>query len=235
MSKVGGMVETIRRKNLHEIGAAVVRRLLPRSPRYGFPWVTLPDGSVTFHEHGFVAASSPSLLLARHNYETETIDRALKDLQVPRSLEIGCGFGRLSMAIGRHATTCVAVDINEDALTSARIAYPHIDYRVARADDLPFDDASFGLVCTWTVLQHIPPSRFPLAAREILRVLDGTGTLLMCEETRLPNASSTHTWHRTVTDYEEAFAPLRLRSHDSIPSIDRIPGMVSPGEVMVFG
>lgn len=196
----------------------------------------LPDGSVTFHVRGFVSAPSPSMLLARQNFEVARIHRELIDVRARHSLEIGCGFGRLSMAIADHSESHVAVDINDDALGAARATYRGINFRRAGALGLPFPDAHFDLVVTWTVLQHIPPEQIGMAAAEIRRVLAPGAVLLMCEETRKPagNASRTPTWHRIVAEYEHLLAPLRLLRHGPIDESATLPGMESPGEVMVF-
>jgi SAM-dependent methyltransferase len=218
-----------------DFGAAVRRRVMPRSERYGFSWMSLPDGSVTFHERGFVAADSPSALLTRHNYETAHIRKELKALRATQSLEVGCGFGRLSMTFAEFSSHHVAVDVNNQALFAARTAYPDISYQIASAEDLPFPTGHFDLVATWTVVQHVPPEKIDRVCSELTRVLAPSGTLLMCEETRDPDASGGHTWHRRVAEYEALLRPLSLLRSNYIEELDRIPGLRSPGEVMVFG
>jgi SAM-dependent methyltransferase len=226
----------LRAKATHprDLGEAVLRRIVPASPRFGFPWVQQADGAVTFRERGFVAAPGPSALLARHNHETRRIRRELAGARIGRSLELGCGFGRLSMVFAELSDAHVAVDINESALASARAAYPDVVFEQVSPSRLPFPDDDFDLVCSWTVLQHVRPDMIRAVCDEVLRVLAPAGTLLLCEETREPEAEGVHTWHRTVQDYEELFAPLVLHSHGTIAEIDRISGMDSPGEVMRF-
>ena len=131
----------------------------------------------------------------------------------------------------------VAVDINYDALTLARSTYPTIDFRQASAAELPYADGYFDLVSTWTLLQHVRPEFIQRAAREVARVTSPMGTLLLCEETRLagqPAPRNTHTWHRTVDSYRALFPSFALVSDAFIDQIDRIPGMTSPGRVMLF-
>ena len=216
------------------VPGAVLRRALPRSQRFGFPWVELPDGSVTFHERGFVAATSPAMLLARHNYETRRIASALSGIRASRSLEVGCGFGRLSLTIAEHSDAHTAIDINRDALDLAQASYPRIDFQYGSAESLPFLDATFDLLVTWTVLQHVRPERIDRACSELVRVLASGATVLLCEETARPHDSGGHTWHRTVQDYERLLSPLTLVTHGTIVEIESIPGMESPGEIMVF-
>lgn len=192
---------------------------------------------MTFRGSGFVAASTPHMLLARHNFELLRIRDLLNGPRFNRSLEIGCGFGRLSLAFAEHSIHHVAVDINNDALTLARSTYPNIDFRQASAAELPFADGYFDLVSTWTVLQHVRPESIQRAAREVARVTSPLGTLLMCEETRLagqPPPRNAHTWHRTVDSYRALFPSFTLVSDAFIDRIDRISGMTSPGRVMLF-
>jgi ubiquinone/menaquinone biosynthesis C-methylase UbiE len=187
---------------------------------------------VTFHERGFVAASSPAALLARHNYETARIARELDRHSADRSLEVGCGFGRLSMHFAKHAHQHVAVDINDDALEMARAAYPHLTFERGSVLGLPFPDAHFDTVVSWTVIQHVRPADIEAACRELRRVLAPGGLLLLCEET--PYGESAHSWGRDVAEYERMLAPLQLLRHGYVEEIDRLPAMRSPGEVMVF-
>jgi len=174
------------------------------------------------------------MLLARHNFELARIHGELHDIHARRSLEIGCGLGRLSMAIADHSDSHIAIDINEDALAAARATYPDIDFRSGGALSLPFPDDYFDLAVTWTVLQHIRPAQIDTAAADIRRVLAPGATLLICEETRDPAGSGGHTWHRSVASYEQILSPLRLVRHGLIDAVAVIPGMQSPGEVMVF-
>lgn len=205
-------------------------------PSFGSDWVRTPDGDITFRETGFVAATSPAMLLARHNYEVSRIEREIGQHSA-RSLEIGCGFGRLSTTFAQFTDRHDAIDINDAALALARQTYPGVHFARGSVTGIPFADDTFDLVVTWTVLQHVPPESLAQAGAEMCRVLAPSGTLLICEETREADAStspSAHTWHRHVGEYEAVFAPLRLQSQGYISEIDRIPGLDSPGNVMRF-
>ncbi len=219
------------------IPSAVLRRLLPNHPRLGNQWVQLPNGSITFRETGFVAADSPASLLARHNYESACIRRLLAGKDINRSLEIGCGYGRLTPTFAEFSVEHIAVDINTDVLAIARQAYPDYEFREVSATELSFPDGRFDLVATWTVLQHIPPDRIGVACAELRRVLAPGGMLLLCEETRLagqPLVRRPHTWHRRPEDYRQLLAPLKQSYCHDIEEISRMPGMQSPGTVMVW-
>ena len=228
---------TLTIRHPQRIPGAVLRRLMPDHPRVGNPWIRLPDGSVTFRDRGFVAAGSATELLARHNHETATIRRLLTGSCAARSLEIGCGFGRLTPTLAAYSLNHIAVDINRRAVRLAVNTYPGHRYAEASAIRLPFADSSFDLVTSWTVVQHIPQDQIGQACREILRVMKPLSTLLMCEETRFaerPTRHNAHTWHRTIGDYGRLLSPLHLTYAANIEELDRLPGYASPGTVMVW-
>jgi ubiquinone/menaquinone biosynthesis C-methylase UbiE len=200
----------------------------------GNDWVHLGDGSVTFRERGFVAADGPAMLLARHNFELRTIAGELDGIKVAHSLEVGCGFGRLSQSIAEHSDSHTAIDINRDALELARATYSGVDFAFGSADAVPVPTGSIGLLVSWTVLQHIRPERIEATCAELLRILAPSATVLLCEEIAWPEASGGHTWHRTVEDYERLLAPLKLIRHSAIIELEAVPGMETPGEVMTF-
>jgi SAM-dependent methyltransferase len=224
------------RKALREpwrIPPAVIGRIVPAS-RFGPSWVLRPDGFFTFKVDGFVAAPNPPMLLARHNWEIHYIRHVLTGVVAERSLEIGCGFGRLSPVLAGFSRQHIGVDINTNALVTARLSYPELQFAGSSATLLPFPRSSFDLVTTWTVLQHITPDLISAAVCEIKRVLSGNGRLLICEETRKVGTHGKHTWHRPLEYYAAAFAPMALKYEAYIGEIDRIPGMETPGRVMLF-
>ncbi|MEM7587421.1 MAG: class I SAM-dependent methyltransferase [Acidobacteriota bacterium] len=78
-----------------------------------------------------------------------------------RCLDVGCGGGRNTMALRRfgakHAT---GIDISEASIRDARsratdLGFEDVDFRVASAADIPFEEASFDGVLLNGVLQHV--------------------------------------------------------------------------------
>lgn len=97
-----------------------------------------------------------------------------------RALDFGCGTGRLTRALASHFATCVGVDISERMVDMAReenADVPGCEFVVGSGVDLSaFDDASFDLVYSNLVLQHLPDTK--LAERfmaEFLRVVAPDG------------------------------------------------------------
>ena len=198
---------------------------------------------VTFRPEGFVEAKDPGSLLCRHYYEVMHLRRCLgfitgQGVKPGRSLEIGCGFGRLSPYIAEHFEHHTAVDINTWAVSEASQFYPKVSFSVASATELPFPDHSFDAVLTWTVLQHIPNSLVGNALSEINRVANPKSLIILCEATlnaAIPETGWQHTHDRFPEFYAEAFSPRGLIVSEFITELDRISSMGSPGRLMVFG
>jgi SAM-dependent methyltransferase len=218
--------------NPSRVPGYILGKLFPNS-KYGDNIKNIDDG-VTFELGGFASAESRPLLLARHNYEMEYIQEYLSEDGFSKSLEIGCGYGRLSPIFAQFTESHFGIDINEDAIELAQKHYPEIDFTTQNAANLDFEDDVFDLVTTWTVLQHISPDQIEIAVEEIKRVLKNGGSLLICEATRYPNQSGGHTWDRTVKEYENILSPLKLRKDSYIDEIDELPKMETPGRVMLF-
>jgi SAM-dependent methyltransferase len=198
---------------------------------------------VTFRPEGFVEARDPGSLLCRHYYEVTQLRRCLafmaeQGVNPGRSLEIGCGFGRLSPYIAEQFERHTAVDINTWALSEARQFYPQVSFSQASATELPFPDHSFDAVITWTVLQHIPNSLVGKALSEIKRVANSRSLIVLCEATLnagQPEKAGQHTHDRFPEVYAEALSPRKLLVSEFFAELDRIPHLGSPGRLMVFG
>ena len=98
----------------------------------------------------------------------------------PRILDVGCGTGEITLRLAAlfPRAQIVGVDIIEAHLELARrrsTAGERVQFRVADAFELPFDDATFDLVVCRHVLQSIPTPELILA--QLVRVLKPGGVL----------------------------------------------------------
>ena len=94
-----------------------------------------------------------------------------------RTLDLGCGEGRLARDLARLGHDIAAVDRSPTMLAAAREAAPEMALELADAADLPFDDATFGLVVAFMSLQDVDD--LDGAMREIGRVLAPGGRLCL--------------------------------------------------------
>ena len=151
-------------------------------------------------------------------------ETALRLLGTPsgRLLDVGCGGGSHTAALAAAGWETVGVDVSEAQLRLARergCAVVH-----ARAESLPFEDASFdAVVSLWT---HTDIDDWPAAVSEMRRVLRPTGPLvyvgvhpcfvgphsLFAEGKGVPELQAG--WYRRPVRYEEApgISPTGLRA-----------------------
>jgi SAM-dependent methyltransferase len=135
-----------------------------------------------------------------------------------RALELGSGTGffLLNLMQGGVASRGQVTDLSpgmvEVAVRNARGLGLDVDGRVADAESLPYDDASFDLVVGHAVLHHVPD--LDAALREVLRVLRPGGRFVFAGEPtrkgdRVARLLSRATWW-TATRATQ-LAPLRER------------------------
>ncbi len=86
-----------------------------------------------------------------------------------RTLDVGCGEGRLARDLTRLGHDVVGVDASPTLLAAAHEASPDIELHLADAAELPFPDAEFRLVVAFMSLQDVDD--LDAAVREAARVL----------------------------------------------------------------
>jgi SAM-dependent methyltransferase len=90
-----------------------------------------------------------------------------------RTLDLGCGEGRLARDLKTRGHDVIGVDASRTMVAAAHQADPELDIRLADAAELPFEDADFDLVVAFMSLQDV--DNFELAVAESARVLKARG------------------------------------------------------------
>ncbi|MCH7944848.1 MAG: class I SAM-dependent methyltransferase [Armatimonadetes bacterium] len=111
------------------------------------------------------------------------------DVRGLRALDVGCGEGRFCRLLSERGAATVGVDPTPALLEVARDRHPEGEYVEARAEQLPFEDASFDLAVSYVTLCDIPDYR--RAISEMARVLKGGGRLLAAIHTPFVTTSPT--------------------------------------------
>lgn len=125
--------------------------------------------------------------------------KGFTSLEGKRILDIGCGYGGLSVAMALAGSSVIAVDYDAQRLTGAsiRVGQDHPDSAVAlaqtAAEGAPFGDATFDLVVCNDVLEHVRSHTQTLA--EIARLLKPGGWAYLTFPNRLGPANIRHDPH----------------------------------------
>lgn len=112
-----------------------------------------------------------------------------------RALDVGCGEGRFCRMLQAHGIATIGIDPTAELLEEARRRDPDGDYRLGKAEELQFPAESFDLVVSYLTLIDIPD--FRAAIREMARVLEPGGSLLIANLTSFVTAGASQGW---ITD-----------------------------------
>lgn len=113
-----------------------------------------------------------------------TADRLEKDLihalaqprAGERALDVGTGTGHFATYLAELGLRVSAVDSSDAMLRQARAKRNDVEWRRAAAEDLPYDDGTFDLVLSVTLLEFVPdPDE---ALEEMFRVVRPGGRLV---------------------------------------------------------
>jgi SAM-dependent methyltransferase len=98
-----------------------------------------------------------------------------------RVLDLGCGSGRSTRILKQMGADVVGVDISSGLISAAKSAAPEIEFVVADAQQLPFEDESFDTVMfSFNGLDYVNPrQRRTKAVQEIHRVLKAAGIFMV--------------------------------------------------------
>ncbi|GAC1438069.1 MAG: hypothetical protein NVSMB51_13320 [Solirubrobacteraceae bacterium] len=125
------------------------------------------DGIVTGNTFDKYGSSNPLVRRLMGGFES-TLDELFARAQPHSLLDIGCGEGVLT-----HRWACelgsqkrvVGIDLDDAELQAhwrERTA-PNLEYRVMRAENLPFADSEFDLATAIEVLEHVPDPEHTVA------------------------------------------------------------------------
>ena len=105
------------------------------------------------------------------------------DLVGSAILEIGCGRGRITADLARHARCVMATDPDAVALATARktISVPHVEFICTSGQHLDLPATSFDLVFYSLSLHHIPAESMTESLRRASSLLKHGGGMVVIE------------------------------------------------------
>jgi len=106
------------------------------------------------------------------------------DLKGLKVLEVGCGVGDFAIHLSTQQAKVTAVDFSakaiELAVQKSKLQTNSVQFQVADAQSLPFENNSFDILFSCECLEHVPDPKLVLA--EFHRVLKPAGKLVLTTE-----------------------------------------------------
>jgi len=130
------------------------------------------EGTVTGNTYDKYGSSNPVVRRLMAGFEG-TLDELFGQADPQSLLDVGCGEGVLThqwaqrLGDGRRV---VGIDLDDPALHAewAKRTAPNLEYRVMKAENLPFADGEFDAAAAIEVLEHVPDPEHTVA--EMARV-----------------------------------------------------------------
>jgi 2-polyprenyl-3-methyl-5-hydroxy-6-metoxy-1,4-benzoquinol methylase len=139
------------------------------------PAVTVDaEGTVTGNTYDKYGSTNPVVRRLMTGFE-RTLDELFEQAAPESLLDVGCGEGVLTHRWARRLgdRRVVGIDLDDPGLHEqwdGRRA-PNLEYRVMKAENLPFGDGEFDVAAAIEVLEHVPDPEHTVA--EMVRVASG--------------------------------------------------------------
>ena len=117
-----------------------------------------------------------------------------------RVLDIGCGDGGLTHIMAERFGRVVGIDINRDAIESARSRFNDARFICCLANDIPFRDGFFDGAYSFHTLEHLFRRDITPTLREISRVVRKRGHVLVA----MPRAGDEYDAMNNMRAYDPA-------------------------------
>jgi ubiquinone/menaquinone biosynthesis C-methylase UbiE len=134
------------------------------------------------------------------------LERVREHLQltsrVRRALDVGCGAGRSTAALGSLAQEVVGIDPFRAMLAHRRDVAPRARFAVAAAERLPFTADAFDVIAAAGSINY---ADLQLALPEIVRTLTRSGTFVIYDFSAGRRMSDTSRLERWYVEFEERY------------------------------
>ncbi|MBC7235086.1 MAG: methyltransferase domain-containing protein [Chloroflexi bacterium] len=138
-----------------------------------------------------------------------------------RILEVGTGDGLTSYLLAQQGNEVITIDVSEVALQHARVRWGKdtglaLTHALGDARELSWADASFDLVISENLVEHISPADMRRHLAEVRRVLISGGHYVLYTPSRLWSGRVSAGFHLHVYTLRELCA--MLREHGFVPT-----------------
>jgi SAM-dependent methyltransferase len=130
------------------------------------------EGTVTGNTYDKYGSTNPVVRRLMAGFEG-TLDELFRQADAQSLLDVGCGEGVLTQQWAQRlgdGRRVVGIDLDDPALHAewAKRTAPNLEYRVMKAENLPFADNEFDAAAAIEVLEHVPDPEHTVA--EMARV-----------------------------------------------------------------
>jgi 2-polyprenyl-3-methyl-5-hydroxy-6-metoxy-1,4-benzoquinol methylase len=137
------------------------------------------EGTVTGNTYDKYGSTNPLVRRMMENFE-RTLDELWAKASPASVLDVGCGEGVLTHKWAQRLgdRRVVGIDLEDPVIQAewAKRTAPNLEYRIMKAQNLPFGDREFAMASAIEVLEHVPDPEHTVA--EMARVARG-GHLLV--------------------------------------------------------
>ena len=138
------------------------------------PSVTVDrEGTVTGNTYDKYGSTNPVVRRLMANFE-RTLEELFVQAAPKTLLDVGCGEGVLTHSWAQRVDgQVVGIDLDDPHLHAEweKRQAPNLEYRVLKAENMPFEDKSFDVASAIEVLEHVPDPEHTVA--EMARVARG--------------------------------------------------------------
>jgi 2-polyprenyl-3-methyl-5-hydroxy-6-metoxy-1,4-benzoquinol methylase len=132
------------------------------------------EGIVTGNTYDKYGSTNPVVRRLMAGFES-TLDELFEQADPQTLLDVGCGEGILTHRWAQRLAPrrIVGIDLEDPAIQAEwrKRALPNLEYRIMKAENLPFADGEFDVASAIEVLEHVPDPAHTLA--EMARVASG--------------------------------------------------------------
>jgi ubiquinone/menaquinone biosynthesis C-methylase UbiE len=132
------------------------------------------EGTVTGNTYDKYGSTNPVVKRLMAGFE-RTLGELFTQADPGSLLDVGCGEGVLTHKWAQHLAPrrVVGIDLEDETLRAewTKRTAPNLEYRVMKAEHLPFADAEFDVATAIEVLEHVPDPEHTVA--EMARVASG--------------------------------------------------------------
>ena len=110
-----------------------------------------------------------------HTKKLSMFKSIISDIKCDNILDIGCAGGTFTNNISKilPKAEITGIDLYSSAIEYGKNKYPHINFILADAHNIPFKNKSFDLIICYETIEHL--NNPPQALKEIRRVLKNDG------------------------------------------------------------